>query len=121
VLRAAALLCVVSPAVRMVRFEVLRAALRRIPARRRAGALPAARVGRSVELAARGVPGAACLAQGVVAEHMLRRRGHAAVLHIGVRKDGPALAAHAWVTAGGEVVVGAAGHEPYRPLWASAG
>jgi hypothetical protein len=38
-----------------------------------------------------------CLRESLVLYALLRRRGAAAELRIGVRKEGPALAAHAWV------------------------
>lgn len=57
--------------------------------------------------AARRIGGATCLAQALVAHTMLRRRGHDALLRIGVRRDGDAcFEAHAWVECNGTVVIG---------------
>jgi hypothetical protein len=42
-----------------------------------------------------------CLSRSLVLQAILRRRGAAATLRLGVRKDGPALDAHAWVELGG--------------------
>ena len=69
----------------------------------------------AVTVAARRAPWRAkCLEQGLAAQSMLRRRGVASVLHYGLGRD-PAgdLAAHVWVTAGGEDVVGGAQAEGY--------
>lgn len=54
---------------------------------------------------------AVCLQQGVALQRMLRRRGHDARLHYGLRTGGR-LEAHAWVTLRGEVLIG--GEEAVR-------
>jgi hypothetical protein len=51
---------------------------------------------------------ALCLPRAVAAQAMLRRRGIASRLCLGVACDEDALAAHAWVEVGHEVVVGGA-------------
>ena len=56
-----------------------------------------------------------CLRQALAAQRMLRRRGIACKLHLGVTSPG-ALEAHAWVTVGGEAVVGRPGLERFVPL-----
>jgi hypothetical protein len=72
--------------------------LRPISARRMAGFVTAA---------GRYVPGASCLTQSLVAATLLRRAGHAAVLRLGVGRDGEnTFRAHAWVECDGEVVIG---------------
>lgn len=47
-----------------------------------------------------------CVVQALAARRWLARYRIAAALRIGVRKDGPSIAAHAWLTAGGRVVTG---------------
>lgn len=53
------------------------------------------------------VPGTTCLVEALSADCMLRRRGHASALKIGVRR-GTAMSidAHAWVECAGAVVIG---------------
>ncbi|MBD0318779.1 MAG: lasso peptide biosynthesis B2 protein [Gemmatimonadetes bacterium] len=54
----------------------------------------------------------ACLEQGVAGKMMLRRRGIASTLYLGVaRGDGPT--AHAWLRSGPYVITGDAGRERY--------
>ena len=50
--------------------------------------------------------GAPCLPTALVAQSMLRRRGVASKLCLGVRRDGPALAAHAWLEINRKIVFG---------------
>jgi hypothetical protein len=52
---------------------------------------------RAVARAARLVPGATCLVRAAALARWLRARGAPAVLRIGVRHEGGALRAHAWV------------------------
>ena len=59
----------------------------------------------AVTIAGRYTPGATCLVQALVAEHMLKRAGHPAELRIGVSNQ-PAFRAHAWVESEGKVVLG---------------
>ncbi|NGM24197.1 lasso peptide biosynthesis B2 protein [Roseomonas stagni] len=48
-----------------------------------------------------------CLREAMAARLMLARRGHATTLHLSVRMGGGAeAAAHAWLTLGGQVVIG---------------
>jgi hypothetical protein len=68
-------------------------------------------------VAGRLVPGGPCLTQALVLKFVLSRRGHPAVLRIGVAKESGLLHAHAWLESDGEVVIGgeeALGH--LRPL-----
>ena len=63
----------------------------------------------AVEAAARRVPWrTVCFQKGLALHWMLRRRGIASLLHYGVGKavEGEALAAHVWVSVGGEIVIG---------------
>jgi len=50
--------------------------------------------------------GAVCLPRALAAQAMLRRRGIASRLCLGVARDGRSLAAHAWVEIGQQVIVG---------------
>ena len=58
---------------------------------------------------------APCLPTALVAQWMLRRRGVASRLCLGVRRDQSALAAHAWLEINGEVVFGAS-ETVYTPV-----
>jgi hypothetical protein len=49
---------------------------------------------------------ALCLPRALAAQHMLRRRGIASCLCLGVASDGDALAEHVWVEVGQEIIVG---------------
>lgn len=74
-------------------------------------------VGEAVTIAARNVPwNAVCLPQAMAAKTMLARRGQGSALHLGAAKASGKLTAHAWLVAGGEVVVGEAGIADVAPL-----
>ena len=74
-------------------------------------------VGDAVTIAARNVPwNAVCLPQAMAAKAMLARRGQGSALHLGAAKASDRLTAHAWLVAGGEVVVGEAGIDDVAPL-----
>jgi hypothetical protein len=75
-------------------------------------------VRRAVTVAARNVPwSAVCLPQAMAAKAMLARRGHGSALHLGAGPAvGGSLTAHAWLVAGGEIVVGEAGVAEVTPL-----
>jgi len=74
-------------------------------------------VGQAVTIAARNVPwNAVCLPQAMAAKAMLERRGQGSALHLGAARAGDGLTAHAWLVAGGEVVVGEAGIAEVAPL-----
>ena len=72
----------------------------------------------AVTAAARNVPwNAACLPQAMAAKAMLTRRGCGSSFHLGAGFDGQGqLIAHAWLVAGGTIVVGAAGIASVTPL-----
>jgi hypothetical protein len=59
-------------------------------------------------LGARPWMGALCLPRALAAHAMLRRRGIASRLCLGVAGDGDALNAHAWVEVGKDRIVGGA-------------
>jgi hypothetical protein len=85
----------------------------------------AASVGWAVEVAAQHTPWQSlCLAQGLAAAAMLKRRRIAGVLVLGVRHDGAsALLAHAWVRCGSLTLTGKTS-QPFTPIaaftWAPA-
>lgn len=47
-----------------------------------------------------------CLARSIAGKMMLRRRGIASTLYLGITKDGDQMKAHAWLLAGGVGVTG---------------
>jgi hypothetical protein len=75
-------------------------------------------VRRAVMTAARNVPwNAVCLPQAMAAKAMLARRGCGSSFHLGAGFGAAdKLIAHAWLVAGGKVVVGAAGIADVAPL-----
>jgi hypothetical protein len=66
------------------------------------------RVGFAVGAAANNVPWRAdCFPQAIAARMLLRHRGHASKIHLGVEKSGEgSIAGHAWLTCGDVVVTG---------------
>ena len=76
------------------------------------------RVRQAVTTAARNVPwNAVCLPQAIAAKAMLARRGCGSSFHLGADLNAKGkLTAHAWLVAGGTVVVGAAGIRCVTPL-----
>lgn len=59
-----------------------------------------------------------CLVQAVAGWMLLKRRGIAATIRLGVKQDAGSgsLAAHAWLIVGGETVLGGAAAEGFAPL-----
>ena len=76
------------------------------------------RVRQAVTTAARNVPwNAVCLPQAMAAKALLARHGCASSFHLGADLNAQGkLTAHAWLVAGGTVVVGAAGIRCVTPL-----
>ncbi len=70
----------------------------------------------AVQTAARFVPGATCLTQALALRALLARRGRASTLTLGVRNPVGALEAHAWLEAGGRIVLGDPGPLPFERL-----
>ena len=67
----------------------------------------ARQVGQAVSAVARNLPGRPqCLAQALAARAMLKRRGIASELNLGVNKDRAAINAHAWLAVGRQIVTG---------------
>ena len=75
-------------------------------------------VRQAVEIASRNVPwNAVCLPQAMACKVMLARRGQGSALHIGAAMgDGGGLTAHAWLVAGGEIVIGENDSSKMTPL-----
>ncbi len=90
----------------------------------RIDASEAAAIGRAVERAARHVPfHAVCLQQAFAAALMLRRRGLAAAVHLGVAREAPEadLTAHAWSRCGDSPVTGEAAAADFTAVAAFVG
>ena len=67
----------------------------------------AKRIGWAVHTAAGHLPWqAVCLPQAIAAKFMLRRRGFASTLYLGVSRDDTSFKAHAWIRVGNVVVTG---------------
>ena len=64
------------------------------------------RVTRKVERAAAFVPHATCLVRVLAGAHLFAAQGQRAEVVIGVRKRAGTLEAHAWLEAGGQIVLG---------------
>ena len=62
------------------------------------------------------VDAGACLPRALAAQTMLRRRGIASKLCLGVTREGGALAAHAWVEVGQEMIVGGAAAQGFSRI-----
>jgi Transglutaminase-like superfamily len=77
------------------------------------------RIGWAVDSAARFVPNATCLPQALAAEAILLRRGHPAVVRLGVTRKADGVEAHAWVESYGRVIVGGGDLDRFEPLEAS--
>jgi Transglutaminase-like superfamily len=75
-------------------------------------------VRQAVTVAARNVPwNAVCLPQAMAAKAMLARRGQGSALHLGAGKaEAGGFMAHAWLVAGGEIVIGEDGAQTVTPL-----
>jgi len=116
------LLVVVRAALWLIKFKKLQSLLSRVEVRGsrklNSRAVPAERVARFVAAASRYVPRASCLTQALVANTLLRRAGHDAVLRVGIsRQAGTDLRAHAWVECAGKVVIGRIkDFEDFQPL-----
>lgn len=69
---------------------------------------------RKIHLASRALPWhPPCLPQALVGRLLLSSRGYSSVLSLGVKDDGTALAAHAWLKSGDLFVCGRAEAEAY--------
>jgi Transglutaminase-like superfamily len=92
--------------------------LERSPDAPQRDAVTIATVRQAVEIASRNVPwNAVCLPQAMACKAMLARRGQGSALHIGAaRGAGDGLMAHAWLVAGGEIVIGEDRSSEMTPL-----
>src|SRR4051812_40337441 len=123
-IKAALLLAAIRLGMWLLPFRALRRLLTRAevmsPKRRlqHAGHASADGVTWAIEVASRHMPGAkSCLTQALAAQVLLTRRGHPALLHIGVAKgERGRFQAHAWVESGGNIVTGGSGVERFAPL-----
>jgi hypothetical protein len=116
VLEAASLMAFVSTGLRLLSFSALRRILDHhvgSPTIGKTGQLDASAVGRvrwAITAVAARFPSATCLVQALAADAILRRKGLACELRIGVRVRGDSVVpveAHAWVECDGAVVIGA--------------
>ena len=76
------------------------------------------RLGFAVGAAANNVPWRAdCFPQAIAACLLLKRKGHASKIHLGVEKSGEgSIAGHAWLTCGDVVVVGGEDLDRYTEM-----
>ncbi len=82
---------------------------------------PPWRTAARVTRVARRVPGATCLTQALATQVLLAWHGHGgATVRLGVRREGDALLAHAWLEHRGQVVIGGPDVGAYVPLDAPA-
>lgn len=107
-LEAAFFLALARLAILVIPFRRIVPWLERTPDSPDRNAVAIAAVRRAVDVAQRNVPwNAVCLPQAMASKAMLARRGQGSALHIGAAMaDGGGLMAHAWLVAGGEIVVG---------------
>jgi Transglutaminase-like superfamily len=71
----------------------------------------------AIQTASRLIPRATTLTEALAAKSMLARYGYDSKLHVGVVKAGENLQAHAWLTQGGDVLLGELEDlTVYRPL-----
>jgi hypothetical protein len=121
-IKAALLLEAIKLALRLLPFRVLRrlvAGAEKTPIGLRwVKGSSAEKVAWAVETASRNIPGEkTCLTQALTAQVLLTRRGHPALLHIGIVKNEEGeFQAHAWVECEGKVVIGGHELERYTPL-----
>jgi hypothetical protein len=111
-------------ALRVVPFRRLLVVARTAPSPRPLGSAPIApplwRLVRLVEVAGRyATSNPTCLKQALVLSWLLRRRGVATSLHIGVARRDGRLAAHAWLERDDDVILGGLDRADYERLLAS--
>lgn len=119
-LRAALLLHLMALALRLLPFDWVWSYVQRKLGRPRppqANSTPLERIGWAVTRAARPILHRdSCLPQACTAGLLLARDGYPCAVHMGVRRDGERLAAHAWTTVADVVVVGGPDVSGYQPL-----
>lgn len=131
VVEAASLMALVWTGLRVLRFPALRRLLDRYASTRtrlRAGEPPLTTIGNvrwAITAVAARCPSATCLVQALAADAILRRRGLAPELHIGVRARAERaipIEAHAWVECDGSVAIGSIDNlSEFAPLTPGAG
>jgi hypothetical protein len=117
-LEAALLLALARMALLVIPFRYIAPWLERMPESADADPAIILTVREAVMKAARNVPwNAVCLPQAMACKAMLARRGQGSALHLGAAiDDRKGLMAHAWLVAGGTVVVGEEGIGDVTPL-----
>jgi hypothetical protein len=117
-LEAALLLALARMALLVMPFRYIAPWLKRMPESADADPAIILTVREAVMKAARNVPwNAVCLPQAMACKAMLARRGQGSALHLGAAmNDRKGLMAHAWLVAGGTVVVGEEGIGDVTPL-----
>jgi hypothetical protein len=106
-------------AVRFVSTERIMARAARPPSHsdRYAAARYAEAIARAVdEIGSKPWMDALCLPRAIAVQAMLRRRGIASRLCLGAARDGEALAAHAWIELGEEIITGGADQPRYTRI-----
>jgi hypothetical protein len=93
-------------ALRFLKFERLQAWAGRVVPRSDPGATPIESSSWAVHAAARRMPWVTCLGRALALQRMLAQRGQASELRVGVAKAGQDFSAHAWLVAGGRVLIG---------------
>jgi hypothetical protein len=77
----------------------------------------ASHIAHAIRLASRHTPWSSnCFAQALAAHLMLRRRGAANTLYLGIYKDMTSFAAHAWLRNGDPIVTGAPEHKRFMVI-----
>jgi hypothetical protein len=97
-------------------FQRIRTYAARIPKRWKPS--PAERIAWAVNAAANRIPRATCLTRAVALQILLAKSGQPSRVEIGVAREKEEFGAHAWLVAGGNILVGAAEAGRYRPLFA---
>jgi len=117
VLEAASLLGLSRFALLVLPFGCIAPWLRRMPDAGPINTATVLAVRQAVTVAARNVPwNAVCLPQAMAAKAMLAWRGQGSAMHLGATMADGGLNAHAWLVAGGEIVIGEAGLPDMTPL-----
>jgi hypothetical protein len=120
-LRAAWVVAFVRLALWVLPWRVIAAGMRRLeqtpPARTNDSTTDARELAWAIRIAARRIPGATCLTQGLAGQWLLKRAGHSARLRVGVRRNPVGrFEAHAWLECCDEILVGQEIAGRFKPL-----
>lgn len=120
-LSAALLHAAIGAALALLPFRVVRRLVARLAgafSRRQPDPRSVDRVAWAATTASRSLPfGTSCLAQALVSQVLLERRGQPARLRLGVARNSDGqFQAHAWIESEGKIVVGGSGASAYTPL-----